>query len=396
MRLAETRHGPPVRVLIVEDEGVVAMDLAATLERLGYAVVGSVARGEDAIGAAEQQRPDLIMMDIRLAGKLDGIQAAEAIQAQQDVPFVFLTAYTDEETIDRAKRIGPYAYAVKPYEERELRSAIEIALYKHRMERRVRASEARLDATLRSISEAVIATDPDGRVTFLNRAAGDLLATDAESVYGRPLPDVLHITDPAGRPVRVVLEDDTTRVAGHLDGHLGRNLPVEGTMAPVLSGPERLGWVLVLRDVTTQHLAEAALRELASIVTSADAGIISTDETGTVRTWNSGAVRLLKTAEAQAVGTAVEDLLRVDDETVQKALQAAVRNGTNGTWMAATLRRPDGRALPVGIHVSPLHDAAGKRTGSTLILHDAPVAPHQEPVVSALRRHLLQRARELI
>jgi signal transduction histidine kinase len=124
-----------VRLLLVEDEGVTAMDTAERLESLGYEVTAAVFSGRDAIRSVLELRPDLVLMDIRLKGDLDGIAAAKELRARFDVPIVFATAYADEATVERAKTAEPFGYVLKPFDERELRTTIEVALYKHRMER---------------------------------------------------------------------------------------------------------------------------------------------------------------------------------------------------------------------------------------------------------------------
>ena len=131
------------RILIVEDQRLIAADLENTLRKLGYVVVGNVSSGEDAISTSDQVRPELVLMDVRLRGDMDGIHAAQIIRDQFNVPVVFLTAYADEETILRAKKTTPYGYLVKPFNERELRATIEIAFYTHQMERTLADERAR-------------------------------------------------------------------------------------------------------------------------------------------------------------------------------------------------------------------------------------------------------------
>lgn len=128
------------KILVTEDEGIVAMDVESRLQALGYTVAGVAASGEEAIRLAESTRPDLVLMDIKLLGQLDGVAAAEQIRARFDVPVIYLTAYADDATLRRAKVTEPYAYLIKPFEERELLTAIEIALYKHEMEAKLRAA----------------------------------------------------------------------------------------------------------------------------------------------------------------------------------------------------------------------------------------------------------------
>jgi len=129
------------RIMIVEDEDIVALDIKKCLTGMGYAVPAISSLGEDAIGAAATIQPDLILMDIKLRGKMSGIDAAQKIRTHLDIPIVYVTAYSDEDTIEQAKFTRPYGYLLKPYNERELRAAIEIALYNHEFELQERAAQ---------------------------------------------------------------------------------------------------------------------------------------------------------------------------------------------------------------------------------------------------------------
>jgi PAS domain S-box-containing protein/diguanylate cyclase (GGDEF)-like protein len=130
-------------MLVVEDERIVSMDLQRRLKSMGYEVVGSAVSGEEAIQKAGFLHPDMVLMDIMLDGQLDGIQAAEIIRKQCNIPVIYLTAYADSSTLERAKITEPFGYILKPFEERELHGHIEIALYKHRMEKKLKDSEER-------------------------------------------------------------------------------------------------------------------------------------------------------------------------------------------------------------------------------------------------------------
>lgn len=126
-----------INILIVEDEVIVAKDIEVTLSNLGYCVSGSVSSGEDAISHIESHKPDLVLMDIMLEGKLDGIEAAQIIRRQYSIPVIFLTAYSNEKTLDRAKTAKPYGYILKPFQETDLYTSIEIAFYKYNIERKL-------------------------------------------------------------------------------------------------------------------------------------------------------------------------------------------------------------------------------------------------------------------
>jgi PAS domain S-box-containing protein len=183
------------RILIVEDERIVALDLAATLGELGYDVAGVASKSDEAIERSRQLNPNLILMDVRLSGPLDGIRTAEIIRKQRDVPIVYLTAHSDSETLRRAAESSASGYVVKPLKSPELRCAIEIALHKHAIDARMREREQWLATTLQSIADAVIATDPDRTVRLFNHAAEALTGRHRDAVLGRDIDSVLSFVD---------------------------------------------------------------------------------------------------------------------------------------------------------------------------------------------------------
>jgi len=150
---------------------VVARDIQHQLTRIGHTVVGVTPSGEDAVRLALESHPDLVLMDIRLEGDLDGVDAAQQIRNRCQLPVIFLTAYANDETLQRARVTEPFGYLLKPFEDSQLRTVIEMALYKHAAERKLRESERRFVATLSSIGDAVIATDDRAQVTFMNPVA---------------------------------------------------------------------------------------------------------------------------------------------------------------------------------------------------------------------------------
>ena len=199
----------PARILVVEDDRVVARDIQHQLTRIGHTIAGVTPSGEDAVRLALESRPDLVLMDIRLEGALDGVDAAHQIRDRCQVPVVFLTAYADEETLQRARVTEPFGYLLKPFEDSQLRTVIEMALYKHTAERKLRESERRYAVTLASIGDAVIATDDQARVTFLNPVAEALTGWPREEAIGRPLAEVFHIIN---EETRQPVEDPAAKV----------------------------------------------------------------------------------------------------------------------------------------------------------------------------------------
>jgi len=158
-------------ILVVEDESIVAKSIQEKLNNLGYSVPAVVSSGAGAIKEAEKIHPDLILMDIKLEGDIDGIEAAKQIRRLYDIPIVYLTAYADEEILQRAKITEPYGYILKPFEERELLGNIEIALYKHKMEKKLKENKNQLNNIINSTSELIIVFDKNNRISNWNKAA---------------------------------------------------------------------------------------------------------------------------------------------------------------------------------------------------------------------------------
>ncbi len=127
-----------INILIVEDESIVAKDIQNCLKKLGYIVVGTCSKGEDAIKAVDELKPDLVLMDIMLKGEVGGIEAADQIRKKNNIPVIYLTAYADESTLNKAKVSEPYGYIIKPFKEIDLHTSIEMAVYKHEKETAVK------------------------------------------------------------------------------------------------------------------------------------------------------------------------------------------------------------------------------------------------------------------
>jgi len=235
-------------VLIVEDERIVAKDIEKSLIAMQHEVLGSVASSDEALRRASERCPDLVLMDIHIKGKLDGIETAAILRSRFQVPVVYLTAFADAETVTRATFTEPFGYILKPYNANELRSIVEIALYKHRMEMRLRDNEESLKTTLNSIADAVVATDSERRVKRMNPAA--------EALTGWTLGDAQD---------RLIEEVMCLRSA-----HSG--LTIESPVAQALSGAVVTGLpsdtLLVARDGTVRPIADSAapLRDAKGVV----------------------------------------------------------------------------------------------------------------------------------
>ena len=260
--------GQLTKILVVENEGIVAMHLKNMLKSLGYAVSAVVFSGEEAIKKAAETHPDLVLMDIRLNGEMDGIEAAEQIRVRFNIPVVYLTAYTDDETLQRAKVTEPFGYIVKPFEERELQSNIDIALYRHKMEMRLKDREQWLAVILKSIGDAVIATDARGLVTFMNSVAEALTDWKQGDVSGKDLKEVFSIINKERHNVTEspVMKTIWEGVVIDLSNYIllltrnGAERTIEGSIAPLRDDKGDItGAVLVFRDITQRKVLEGQL-----------------------------------------------------------------------------------------------------------------------------------------
>jgi len=180
------------KILVVEDEIVVAKAIQLALQRHGYDAAATASAGLEAIQKTDEMKPDLILMDIVLKGSMDGITAVEQIRSRFDIPIVYLTAYTNSETVQRAKITEPFGYITKPFDERELHTNIEMALYKHKMDKVLRKSESEKQLILSTLSELIIYLDKNLRVVRANKAAGDSVGQPADELVGRYCYEVWH------------------------------------------------------------------------------------------------------------------------------------------------------------------------------------------------------------
>jgi two-component system cell cycle sensor histidine kinase/response regulator CckA len=260
-----------IRILIVEDEANLALNVQRLLNRLGYDAFGIATSGEDAIDMAGRERPDLIMMDIHLRGKLDGIEVAERIRSFLDAPVIYTTAFSDEETLERAKKTEPSAFLLKPYEIKDLQVAIEMCHYRYNAERKIRNNERRISTILKSIGDSVATTDMSGAVTFMNPNAERLTGWRLDEAIGRPVDCVLRLVsetsgETASPPFDVEGEPDPisgSRGIFLLLNRQGERIPVDCSVTSLKEDQGgTTGSVFVLRDISAVRREEEEMRRI--------------------------------------------------------------------------------------------------------------------------------------
>ena len=241
----------PLKVLVVEDEVIVALELQNHLERLGYDVVDSVRSGEEAVRQAVRLQPDLVLMDIRLEGNLDGIEAGRRIRAEDDIPIIFLTAFGDQETLERAKETGPFGFIIKPFKERELFATIEVALSKHQSAHRLQQSHDDLMQILDGLRLGTAMTDEAGRITFLSRTARSLLGYHAGGGLGQSWETTFPFSEATIQALRAMLTEEATertKVPARVSLPRGRPYQMEIEVQDDPRNPAR--HIFVFYDVT--------------------------------------------------------------------------------------------------------------------------------------------------
>jgi PAS domain S-box-containing protein/putative nucleotidyltransferase with HDIG domain len=244
----------PTRIMIAENEGLVARDMELMVKSLGYEVAAVVSSGEEALARAVEEKPDLILMDIVLKGPVDGIEASLTLWEKYHLPVIYVTAYADDAILKRARLTEPFGYILKPFDERELKISIEIALFKSAMERKLREREEWLSALLKNVKEAVIATDEGSRVTYLNPFAEQLVGWAQGEALGRPLEEIL-------RPAGPALEDlDRVREVT-LFHKEGRSFPAEVQRSTFGRDEEVAGSIVVVRDISERRRSESEIRQ---------------------------------------------------------------------------------------------------------------------------------------
>ena len=367
------------RILVVEDETIVAMDVRVQLARHGYEAVGHAIRGDQAVAMAEALRPDLVLMDIQLGGDMDGIDAALAIRARLGTPVVFLTAYAEDETLARAKKVEPFGYVIKPFSDRELHSVLEMALYKAGIEQRLRDSEARYRNLVRNLAAGVLIHGPKSEILISNQTALDLLGLTEDELLGKSSFDphwrVVHEdgSDFPGPTHPVPQAIATGKPVHHVV--LGVYRPKTGDWVwllvdaqPQLSAQGAVVEVVsTFVDITDRKKAEAALleREQAlnesvqhtqSILDNVVDAVITIDNRGLVQSFNKAATTIFGYTPEEAIGANVS-MLMPDQERVfhDHHLQHHRETGERrliGQPREMQGRRKDGSLFPLNLAVS--------------------------------------------
>lgn len=267
------------KILIIEDSKLVALELKHTLQPLGYMIMEILSSGEDCLHYLKNHQPDLILMDIILAGEMDGIETCIELKKSYDIPVIYLSSISDQKTFERATQTDPYGYLIKPVKKEELAITLAVALHKYQAEKKIKQRESYLSGILKSIGDAVIVTDNNSRITFMNPIAEAITGWKQEVAYNRSINDIFkpltnYISHITTNPITMSAENNDllwmVKQSMTIEkDNIKRN--VEHSVTPITDNSDNiLGSIIVFRDITDKQLIEGMVNAMAMTVDMKD------------------------------------------------------------------------------------------------------------------------------
>ncbi len=364
-----------LRILVVEDEAIVAESIKACLEEQGHEIPAVLASGEEAVERFAGLAPDLAVMDIRLAGRMDGIEAAAKMQATAALPVIFLTAYADRATLERAREVQPAAYLVKPFSEHELKAAIEMAAHRREIQRRLRASEIRYRDLVENLNDAIYSVDVEGVVRYLSPAIERIVGYAAAEVLGRRYLEFVHPGDREALQAsfRDLLAGKLYPSEYRMVARSGEVRWVRSSSRPTYEEGRLVAFRGVLTDITERKLAETALREseerLANALHMGRMGPWELDVASGIFTFTDSFYAIFRTSAAEMGGYRMsieeytrrfvhpEDAHKVGEET-RRAI--ATDDPGYGRYIEHRMLYADGSAGHIAVRFFIVKNAAGR------------------------------------
>ena len=386
------------RILIVEDEAIIAMEIESGLQSLGYEVTSVVNTGDKALQKTEEDKPDLILMDIRIQGDKDGIETAEIIRNKFGIPVIFSTAYLDEERIERAKITMPFGYVLKPIQERDLKVTLEMALYvsKGDNERKRTAialseSEKRHRELLHNLIAGVVVHAPDTSILLSNPKASEILGLSDKQMKGKEAIDPQwQFIYEDGNPVPLDKYPVNHVISTKHDLHnmvMGINRPQTNDFVwvlvnghPILNIDENIEEVKVtFIDITELIQARQSLEKreewFSTTLKSIGDAVITTDTKGNVTMLNPVAESLTGWNQKDVSGKSLKEVFNIINEKtreqVENPVEKVLREGKIvGLANHTILIAKGGKEIPIDDSASPIRDSSGEIIGVVLVFHD--------------------------
>jgi PAS domain S-box-containing protein len=391
------------RVLVVEDDAIVADYLDRTLRDIGYEVAAVVATGRDALECALRQRPDVVLMDIRLRGGMDGVQAAEAIRARSDLPVIFLSAYDEDDLVQHAKLLEPYGYLAKPVRGRELKATVEVALYRARTDRKLKHLNQLLRAAVGVSQVLTRETDLqrvlDRSCEILQQSCGYRRVWIERPAIWDARKGQAQAADGGGASLALPMRHKE-QVLGALHVHAEEEDAFDEQEVGLLGGvADDLALAVAhLEAERRRQRTEEALREsenrFRTLSMMAPVGIVLADQRGDCLFVNEAWSAMTGRMEHEGLGTGWMDALHPQDRAlVADSWYRFAREG--GRWLRDfRFQRRDGSVVWVQSVAVALRDSGGRLTGYLAALVDITERRASEEEIRALNQRLKRQVRE--
>ena len=366
------------RILITEDDANSAFVLRNILQK-SYSVLPISTTGEDAVQKAKEYCPDILLMDINIPGSIDGVEAASRILEFMDIPVIYLTGYSDDETINRAKQTAPFGFILKPFSPKEVIITAEMALYKAQSDRQIKATKNKLESTLGSLRDVVVSIDVEGRVNYLNPAAEQHLSIKSIQAEGRLLGTLFDLRNaendnPIDNPIAFLIKNENPGIPFvSLCSQQDRYLMKAQTSACVDANGKIEGYVIVLRDVTQQYEAEKNNHMMATALESIDDAVLITDVSKGeyhILYVNKGFEKITGYSKKHATNKVLSFLIGSKNKWVLQQELDSLFTKKQPFVTETEVTRHDGKEFLSNWSVAPIVDHFGKLTNLVIIFKD--------------------------
>jgi PAS domain S-box-containing protein len=340
--MADSGTKAPAKIIIVEDENITALDIRKRLHGLGYEVPATASSGEEALAKVAEFSPDLVLMDIVLRGAMDGVQAANKIRCDYNIPVVFLTAFSDSDTLHRAKVTEPFGYVLKPFEERSLHTAIEMALYKHRAEETLRETTAFSESLLRTLPFGMGIVDEQGKILFVSKAMRELVGEN-----------------PLGRTCWSVYKDDKQQCHETIEssGIFGERTFLISHVGMMYQGKKAM--LEIFQDITTRRQSSEKIALLGHAIRSISEAVSITDLDNRILFVNEAFLKIYGYEEHELVGKSIS-MVR-SPQPLSPDLPTTLALTLQGGWHGELInRRKDGTEFPITLSTSVVCNGRGE------------------------------------
>lgn len=387
------------KILVVEDEAIIAEDIVCRLQQMGYEVCGNTGKGTEALDLARSLRPNLVLMDINLSNGIDGVEAAQRIHNELNTPVVFMTAHADAAMLQRAKSCDPYGYIIKPFQEHQIESHIEVALHKCAVEERLRESELQFRLLAEQSPDIVVRISRDVRCLYTNSNIKNLLGMPAEFVIGKTCKEAG--MDDAFCQFWKMLVDQTVQTGKGMQQEFQFPTPGGRKIYQVRTAPEFddgkgvVSLIATVRDVTASRETEMRMHELAQRlvyhVNNSPLAVAEWSADGRCLSWNSEAESLFGWTQAEVQQTMQDCLPLIHPEDLPKFEQAYRKLKSGQDVSAFSICRSvqkNGEILHCEWYLSSLVDDNAKSQAILCLISDSTAREHAEQALLRAKKSL--------